>query len=178
MALDRQQILDASFRIIRKSGVEKLSLRALAAELGIQAPSLYWHISNKTELMNLLALTFYAQAFERVPGDLDWREWLEYYGRTFHKLLLAQRDSALLCAAYSPAPAAAADGFATVSAPLVARGLSRRKALMYLGSVISLATGWALNQQQKGMRESLSGEISLDRSFRVGLHALVSGFED
>ncbi|MFB7499869.1 TetR/AcrR family transcriptional regulator [Streptomyces sp. NPDC056161] len=48
----RQEILDAATRILEETGREKaLSLRGVAREVGIAAPSVYLHFKDKTDLV-------------------------------------------------------------------------------------------------------------------------------
>jgi AcrR family transcriptional regulator len=50
----RREILDAALRILETEGPAAVTMRRLAAELGIQAPSLYKHISDKGVIDGLL----------------------------------------------------------------------------------------------------------------------------
>ncbi len=59
----RAQILDAARRLIGRDGWEKLSIRRLAAELGIGTMTLYHHVRDKEDLL-LLLITEYA---DQVP---------------------------------------------------------------------------------------------------------------
>jgi AcrR family transcriptional regulator len=45
--LDRKIILAHAFAILNDMGLEGLTLRRLAARLGVQAPAIYWHFKNK-----------------------------------------------------------------------------------------------------------------------------------
>lgn len=47
-------ICDAAIQIIRVDGFEALSMRTLAASLGIKAPSLYDHVANRDEVIALV----------------------------------------------------------------------------------------------------------------------------
>jgi AcrR family transcriptional regulator len=49
-----QRISDAAYAIVVTSGLETLSMRTLAAELGIKAPSLYKHVSNREQIIALV----------------------------------------------------------------------------------------------------------------------------
>ncbi|ELS51128.1 TetR/AcrR family transcriptional regulator [Streptomyces viridochromogenes] len=62
----RQEILDAAARILEETGRENaLSLRGVAREVGIAAPSIYLHFKNKTELVwTVLADAYRALAAE------------------------------------------------------------------------------------------------------------------
>lgn len=50
----RTQILAAARRLIDRDGWEKLTIRRLAAEIGIGATTLYHHVQNKEDLLFLL----------------------------------------------------------------------------------------------------------------------------
>jgi AcrR family transcriptional regulator len=58
-ATSRAQILATARRLIDRDGWEKLTIRRLAAEMGIGATTLYHHVGNKQELL-LLLLNQYA----------------------------------------------------------------------------------------------------------------------
>ncbi|MEU1302644.1 TetR/AcrR family transcriptional regulator [Streptomyces shenzhenensis] len=62
----RQEILDAATRILEETGRENaLSLRGVAREVGIAAPSIYLHFTDKTELVwTVLADAYRALAAE------------------------------------------------------------------------------------------------------------------
>ncbi|WP_314219548.1 TetR/AcrR family transcriptional regulator [Streptomyces zaehneri] len=66
----RTQILTAARLLIDRDGWEKLTIRRLAAELGIGATTLYHHFQNKEDLLVLL-LNHYIDQIERpsLPGD-------------------------------------------------------------------------------------------------------------
>ncbi|WFB05777.1 TetR/AcrR family transcriptional regulator [Streptomyces sp. LX-29] len=69
----REQILVAARQLIDRDGWEKLTIRRLAAELGIGATTLYHHVRDKEELLVLL-LNDYVSRLDRPhlpsePGD-------------------------------------------------------------------------------------------------------------
>ena len=53
-ALDREAIVRAALGIIDTDGVDALSLRRLATSLGVTPMSLYWHVADKAELLELV----------------------------------------------------------------------------------------------------------------------------
>ncbi|WP_165949297.1 TetR/AcrR family transcriptional regulator [Kribbella turkmenica] len=59
-------IADAALAIIRTDGVAGLTMRAVAERLQVRAPSLYHHVHNKDELLDLVA----RNAFDRFDADL------------------------------------------------------------------------------------------------------------
>jgi TetR/AcrR family transcriptional regulator, tetracycline repressor protein len=72
-ALSREKVLDAALRLADLHGLGALSMRKLAAELGVEAMSLYNHVTNKADLLDGMA----GRVFEAIalpdPG-LPWEE--------------------------------------------------------------------------------------------------------
>jgi AcrR family transcriptional regulator len=54
-ALTERDIIDASLGLIRRGGVDKLSMRALARELDVTAMAIYHHVPNKRALLVRIA---------------------------------------------------------------------------------------------------------------------------
>jgi AcrR family transcriptional regulator len=50
----RRAVLDAATRLIEQQGVAGLSMRKLAAELGVAVTSIYWHVGNRETLLDEL----------------------------------------------------------------------------------------------------------------------------
>lgn len=50
MTFDR--IVDAARELVRSGGAESLSMRKLAAELGVAPTAIYWHVGDREELLN------------------------------------------------------------------------------------------------------------------------------
>jgi AcrR family transcriptional regulator len=53
--LSRERVLDAAIRLADEGGIESLSMRKLARELGVEAMSLYNHVANKGDLVDTIA---------------------------------------------------------------------------------------------------------------------------
>jgi len=176
MKLDRDMIVAQALALLDEQGLDGLNMRALAARLGVRASALYWHVGNREELLSLMAGTFYGQALRAVPAGLDWRQWLAAFGHAFRQALLGHRDSARLCALARPDANRVDDDSQRLAAPLVAAGLSTRHALTCQSSVIALSLGWAVYQQSATMHDHLDQLVGFDRSYAIGLEALVNGF--
>lgn len=57
-------IVDAALAIIRAAGVDGLTMRGVAERLGVRAPTLYHHVHNKAELLDLVARNAFDQFVE------------------------------------------------------------------------------------------------------------------
>ncbi|WP_051733059.1 TetR/AcrR family transcriptional regulator C-terminal domain-containing protein [Kitasatospora phosalacinea] len=95
--LTREGIAAAALVVLEREGLAGLSMRKVAAEAGVQAASLYWHVRNKEELLDLLGDALVADA-ELPPRTGGWREQYLEYGRRYRALLLARRDAAKVVA--------------------------------------------------------------------------------
>lgn len=52
--LTRDQVLDAAMDLVETSGANGLSMRSLAAKLGVAPTAIYWHVGNKEALRDAL----------------------------------------------------------------------------------------------------------------------------
>ena len=73
--LDRARIVESALRVVDAEGVEALSLRRLAAELQVAPMSVYWHVRDKAELLDLVGEAV-LETIEIPPREGDWREQL------------------------------------------------------------------------------------------------------
>ena len=71
--LNRERILDAALELADADGLDGLSMRKLAKELGVEAMSLYNHVSNKADILDGLAERVFGQ-IERPDPALPWQE--------------------------------------------------------------------------------------------------------
>jgi AcrR family transcriptional regulator len=73
--LTRERIVTEAIRLLDTEGIEALSMRKLAAALGAGATSLYWHVANREELIELVIDQVYGEIDVPEPGDAQhWRE--------------------------------------------------------------------------------------------------------
>ncbi|GAA1967553.1 TetR/AcrR family transcriptional regulator C-terminal domain-containing protein [Amycolatopsis minnesotensis] len=97
MALSRQDIARAGLRLLNDVGLNGLTLRLIAQELGVKAPALYWHLKNKQELLDEMATQMYRDRddlFDAPVKGGDWAEDLAARARGFRRMMLAYRDGA------------------------------------------------------------------------------------
>jgi AcrR family transcriptional regulator len=79
LTLDR--IVEAGIRIADSEGLDGLSMRRVATELGAGAMSLYRHVPGKEELVDLMVDTVTGQTSFPHPPPPSWRERLEWSAR-------------------------------------------------------------------------------------------------
>ena len=83
--LDRAQVLASLHDLARRVGVQRVTMRELAAEVGAAVPSVY-HVPGKQAALDLLAESVLADIPEPGPGPWDQRL-IELYCRSREVLL-------------------------------------------------------------------------------------------
>ena len=73
ISIDRETILRAAFGLLDETGLDGITMRALAARLSVQAPALYWHVKDKAELIAMMAQDLYLRGREECRGSADAR---------------------------------------------------------------------------------------------------------
>ncbi|MEU6664420.1 TetR/AcrR family transcriptional regulator C-terminal domain-containing protein [Streptomyces sp. NPDC046727] len=94
--LDRERVADTALRLLNEVGLEGLTLRAIAKELDVKAPALYWHFKGKQELLDEMATEMYRRMTAGAtldPAD-TWQERLLKANRGLRTALLGYRDGA------------------------------------------------------------------------------------
>lgn len=83
--LSHTAIVDEALALLNEKGFEGVTLRALAARLGVRAPTLYWYVSSKDALLSAMMEHLFLKCLERVPRHLSWADWMRAFGReTWH----------------------------------------------------------------------------------------------
>jgi AcrR family transcriptional regulator len=94
--LDRRRVADTALRLLNEVGLDGLTLRAIARELDVKAPALYWHFKDKQALLDEMATEMYRRMVAGAaldPAD-TWRERLLKANRGLRAALLGYRDGA------------------------------------------------------------------------------------
>ncbi|MEJ3405077.1 TetR/AcrR family transcriptional regulator C-terminal domain-containing protein [Rathayibacter sp. YIM 133350] len=149
MALDRQQVIDAALRLLDDDGLDALSLRTLAVRLGVQAPTLYWHIGSKAELLGALADAVMDDAIRAVPradDEENWAQWLLSAFTALRAAMLRHRDGARVVSGARLA-LRRADFSELAMATLVDRGIEPQRARLIVLSGERFTIGYVLEEQ-------------------------------
>jgi TetR/AcrR family transcriptional regulator, tetracycline repressor protein len=87
-SISRADIVGAAVRIVEAGGYEDMSIRSLAADLGVAPMSLYRHIRDKDDLLDEVADRLLARAWRPAAGADGWQAWvIEAAARLRHFLV-------------------------------------------------------------------------------------------
>jgi TetR/AcrR family tetracycline transcriptional repressor len=154
MALTQEQVVKRAVELMAEAGLEALTLRRLAGELGVSAPTLYWHVRNKRELLDLMAEALVARAGHRSPAPAHgqpWWDWLAERARVQWRALTSLRDAALVVAGNRPTEARLPE-IEQVVASLVAVGFPPTEALRTILAIGNYVIGCAVEHQAEAAR--------------------------
>jgi AcrR family transcriptional regulator len=91
LPLSNERILQAAVALADARGIDSLTMRNLATELGVEAMSLYYHVANKEALLDGVVDSLIGEiedelgGFDIVPGETDWMAAIR------HRILTARR---------------------------------------------------------------------------------------
>lgn len=92
--LTQDLLVETAIRILDAEGLEAVSMRRVAQELGTGAASLYAHVSGKKELRELMLDRVAAEVRLPEPDPARWREQLKELAGEIRRMYAAHRDIA------------------------------------------------------------------------------------
>jgi TetR/AcrR family tetracycline transcriptional repressor len=162
MSLDRKIILGHAFSILNEAGLEGLTLRRLAARLGVQAPAIYWHFKNKQELLDEMATQVFREALQEAPvfnSAQTWVDWALSYCLGLRKTLLRYREGAKM---FSGTYLTDAELYAPMDASLqklTGAGFSLRQSVVGLGALYCYVVGFVIEEQAVSLAIDASNPV-------------------
>jgi TetR/AcrR family tetracycline transcriptional repressor len=150
MALRREDVVKTALDLLDQVGLDGLTIRRLAQELGIQNPALYWHFKNKQDLLDSVAaamITEVSVAAEPIATTASWEEWLVYGARQFRAAALSHRDGARILASANLGQDVVHANLDTALRVLRQAGFDSAQALNGMLAVSAFALGAALDAQ-------------------------------
>ena len=203
--LTRERILSAALALVDEEGMEALSMRRLAKELGVDPMAIYHHLPNKRALLCAIIERVFSEM--RVPepeGVEGWRERVRAWARAFREVARAHPRLVPHLASYPEAAAEATlESTEELYAAFEAAGMSPTQIVGAVGVVVDYLIGFALAEasgavgepdEQREMIEMLDarprGELpamrrtlgalageDLGTDFEFGLEVVLAGLE-
>jgi TetR/AcrR family transcriptional regulator, tetracycline repressor protein len=172
--LDRGMVLDQALILLQEEGFDALSLRKLAARLGVQAPAIYWYFADRADLLTAMVDALDERASTpRVPPTRELLgQWIMTRGANWRDILMGVRDSARLIAEATARPNLHEVYMQQVRQ---AEGLTERDVIHCVSVLNAFVVGWVNYEQQSAMQRFMAGIMDIDAAFNSGLRALASG---
>jgi AcrR family transcriptional regulator len=94
-ALTREAIVSAAVKVLDEVGLDGLSMRRVAEELGTGAASLYWHVADKEQLIHLVLDRIMGEVELPEPDPEHWEEQIKWFAHAGRHMFQRHRDIAL-----------------------------------------------------------------------------------
>src|SRR5215208_8164355 len=105
LPLSKERVLHAAVALAKRDGIESLTMRKLADELGAGAMSLYYYVPNKEALLDGMVDIVFSE-IELPPTDVDWKTAMRQRGISVREALNRHRWAVgLMEGRLSPGPA-------------------------------------------------------------------------
>lgn len=99
-ALSRDAVVTAAIRLVDDQGVGGLTMRRVAAEIGAGVTTLYWHVADKEELLDLVCDAVLSEIrIPRASSRVSWQRRIRQLLADLRRTLLSHRDLVISFAA-------------------------------------------------------------------------------
>jgi AcrR family transcriptional regulator len=169
--LDRGRVIRQALRLLDEVGLEGLTLRRLAGELGVKAPALYWHFESKQELLDEMATTMLRDlvAESGVPDpDQPWQRFVLESAKALRGMLLARRDGAKVFAGTYLTDDSLLEWMEVPLRVLTGAGFSLREAVRGFLAAYAYTVGFVIEEQAVHPQPSGPRDERYDPERRAG----------
>ena len=164
--LTRQRVVAEALTVIAQDGVQALTMRSLAARLGVVPGALYHHIRNKQQLHDLLLDGVLAEVDVTLDPAQPWTKQLKVMAHRLRQVLEAHPGIAGILKTRDPlGPNSLALAEAFLS-PLQAAGFADRQAGLAFFLLLDYTTGFAVSSSPTSANE----QRVRDTAIRTQLH--------
>ena len=176
MSHSRTDVVEHALDVLDRHGLADLSMRRLAADLGVRPSALYWHFANKQTLLAAVADEVLRRGERPVP-DGPWEERVTSYAQQLRDAMLAYRDGAELVATSLAFGLGSIDPVARLEALLDEHELAEVAARTLMYFVLGHVTEEQLNLQASSAGAIDDDPLSRADTFATGLGIVVAGIE-
>jgi TetR/AcrR family tetracycline transcriptional repressor len=166
------RILDAAERIADNDGLEALSMRRLGAELGTGATTLYWHVRNKDELLDLLVDRVIGEIVADIAPADGWRAEMTEAARACRRVLLRHPGIATVLGSRPTFGPNAIAALEWMIGRLREAGFEPLAAALGANSIVNWASGYAVFESRDPL-----GPLATDEEREALTAAIVERFE-
>jgi AcrR family transcriptional regulator len=139
-------IVQTAIHVLDEDGLDALSMRRIADELGTGPASLYWHVGSKDGLLDLIFDHVIGEQHVPDPQPERWQEQLKEVARTMRATILSHKDVVRISLGRIPMGPNALRYSERVLAILRAGGVPDRLAVLGHQLLIAAVNGFTLDE--------------------------------
>jgi len=162
--LTRDRLVAAALELINEDGLDALSMRSLANRLQVKAASLYWHVRDRRELLELLAESILGST-PRGRRGAGWRQTVLASAESLRRRASAQQDATRVLLEVPDALEQSAV-FVDIRAQLVTAGLRADEAGEVAVMVMTSALSMRAPAERPARDSSVPAFIAIDSGSR------------
>jgi AcrR family transcriptional regulator len=148
--LTKAAIVTAGLDALDETGLDRLTVRVVAARLGVQPPALYWHVRSKQDLLDEMATEVWRQvggALAALDPGLSWDASMTAFATITRRALLSHRDGAKMVSGTYLADPGLLRGQEAGLASLARQGFAVADAVRGYQLIYSFTIGFCIEEQ-------------------------------
>jgi len=142
-SISRDDIIDAATTIVEAGGYEEMSIRSLAADLGVAPMSLYRHIRDKDDLLDEVVGRLLARVWRPAVSEDDWQEWIVEAAASLRQFLVTQPAALHVYLSHPVVSPTAVERMDAMMSVLRRAGLDEQAARAAYGAMHTYTIGFA-----------------------------------
>jgi TetR/AcrR family transcriptional regulator, tetracycline repressor protein len=184
--ISRDDVVQAAVEIVSACGYEEMTIRSLAAELGVAPMSLYRHIRDKDDLLDEVVDRLLAPVWRPSAAEDDWQAWLIEAAAKLRQFLVSQPAALHVYLSHPVVSPAAIERMNAMLDALRRTGADEATARRAYGTLHTYTIGFAALEASRagwapgsGDADSLAQQLAAYTSagqFMDGLRYLLDGF--
>jgi TetR/AcrR family transcriptional regulator, tetracycline repressor protein len=141
---ERERIIAAARRIVEAQGADALSMRKLAADLGVAHTAIYWHVGGRDELIGAVVDAFLADLGDITPSGRTPRQRMASIAQEVRRLVVEHRALVALAMEQGRFPAMWFPAQVALAREVSAAGLTGADAARAVTSLLYLAGAFVM----------------------------------
>jgi TetR/AcrR family tetracycline transcriptional repressor len=176
MRYRRADIVDRATGLLDQVGLEALSMRRLAAELGVQPSALYHHFAGKQELLGAVADQILARG-RRPTEVVTWQDELRLVCVELRDIMLSHRDGAALVSMVRALGVGGDEPMRRMATALTWNGADDELARVGARTLFHFVFGHVADEQTQRSVAASGGGVQPPEStdFAIGLGVILDG---
>ncbi|WP_392675036.1 TetR/AcrR family transcriptional regulator C-terminal domain-containing protein [Streptomyces sp. LN785] len=176
MGQRRTEVLQAAIDLLDEVGMDGLTMRLLAARIGVRASALYRHYPSKQALLDaMVAHLALPLADAQAPAGAPWDEQLRHAASSLREVMLAHRDGARLMSTFHTPGPEAASNFHDLITVLRSAGTAPDTAVVAVDTVLAYVNGHTIEEQARMTESHAWPRHRRDHAFDNGLELILTG---
>lgn len=186
-SLTRDLVIEKAIAVVEDGRYDQMTIRSLAAELGVAPMALYRHIRDRDDLLSEITDRLLASSWRPKRSSEDWRQWVVGSAKRFRQLLVTQPAVLHVYLSHPVASPAALERMKAIIDVLRNAGLDEDQAERTYAALHTYTVGFSALEASRSKWESttktkdavmrrLAG-FTTTKQFVTGLEMLLSGVD-